>query len=573
MELSGVRRLKERELGLLRMVAEPCNPTRCGAIIQSSLPMSDPIDPRDLLAVLFRHKKKMLLSGLLVMGAAVAATALMQPRFRSQAMLFVRLGRENVALDPTASMGGGSVVAIPQMREDEINSVVEILRSRTLAERIVDKLEPHTILGRTAAQPQAATPVTGPGPTSDSVAANLGPLEMYARRLMPGPELSPREAAIEKLGKLLTVWAPKRSNVVCVSYDGPSPERAQQVVTQLIDLYLEDHVRLNRTAGSHNFFVEQTDQIRDRLTNTETQLRDLKNQTGMAAVEEQRKILVDRAGRLEDDVLRSTTELASLDAELVSLNEKLDHIPETRVTQRVSGLPNQAADLMRQQLYTLQLKEQELLSVFKADARQVQEIRRQIDEARGILAKEELERTQSTNGADPNFQQLQLSLHSKQTQAASLRARVDKSGQQLVQAKTALTQLNDDEMRIVQLRRDVEIQQSNYRKYAENLEQARIDQALKLERISNICVAQPATLEPRQVRPQPLVQLGAGLLASIVFGVGLAFVAEYFDRSIRSTRDLEQQLELIPLASIPSLPESVAKAAPIREKYAHAIPR
>jgi uncharacterized protein involved in exopolysaccharide biosynthesis len=379
--------------------------------------------------------------------------------------------------------------------------------------------------------------------------------------------------AIEKLGKLLTVWTPKRSTVVGVSYDGPSPEVAQQVVTQVVDLYLEDHVRLNRTAGSHDFFVEQTDQIRHRLAETETQLRDLKNQTGMAAVEEQRKILVDRTGRLEDDVLQSTADLASLDAELAALNEKLDRLPETRVSQRVSGLPNQAADLMRQTLYSLQLKEQELLSVFKEDTRQVQEIRRQIQEAQGILAKEEYQRTQSTNSADPTFQQLHLNLHSKQTQAASLRARMEKSREQLAQAKTSLEQLNDHEMRIVQLRRDVELQEANYRKYAENLEQARIDQALKLERISNIGVAQPATFEPQQVRPQRLLQLGVGLLASMVFGVGLAFMSEYFDRSIKTPHDLEQQLELISLVSVPSLPQSAIKLAPIREKHAHSIPR
>jgi uncharacterized protein involved in exopolysaccharide biosynthesis len=305
----------------------------------------------------------------------------------------------------------------------------------------------------------------------------------------------------------------------------------------------------------------------------ETQLRDLKNQTGMASVEEQRKILVDRIGRLEDDLLRNSAELSSLEAELASLNEKLDRLPETRVTQRVSGLPNQAADLMRQQLYSLQLKEQELLSTFKEDTRQVQELRRQIQEAEAILAREEYERTQSTNSSDPTFQQLHLSLHSKQTLAASLRVRVEKSREQLAQAKATLVQLNDDEMRIVQLRRDVELQEANYRKYAENLEEARIDQALKLERISNIGVAQAATLQPRQVRPQVALQLLAGLLASLVSGVGIALVAEYFDRSLKSEQDLEQQLELSPLVSIPSLPTGLARVAPIRESHAYPRPR
>ena len=101
-----------------------------------------------------------------------------------------------------------------------------------------------------------------------------------------------------------------------MSYDGPTAEVAQSVLSQLIELYLEEHVRLNRTAGSHDFFVEQTRESREQLNALETELRDLKNTTGMASVDDQRKILVDRIGRLEDDNLRTNAELVSLEAEL-----------------------------------------------------------------------------------------------------------------------------------------------------------------------------------------------------------------------------------------------------------------
>jgi uncharacterized protein involved in exopolysaccharide biosynthesis len=532
--------------------------------------MAEDLTPRFALHVVFRHKKKVLCLALLVTGCAVALTALIQPRYRSEAMLFVRLGRENVALDPTASMGGGSVVAIPQAREDEINSLVEILKSRVLAERIVDEFGPEKILGKTAERQPATTALS---PVNQWLEDHLGSLEPYWDRLAPGPPASPREEALEKFARLLNVWAPRRSTVVYVSYDAPSAETAQQIVTRMLDLYMEEHVRLNRTAGSHDFFVEQSQQSRQRLTAAEEQLRDLKNRTGMASVADQRTILVERVGRLEDGLLASNTELTSLEAEIAALNEKLDRLPETRVTQRVSGLPNQAADLMRQQLYGLQLKEQELLSKFKEETREVKEIRRQVQEAQAILAKEEYDRTQSTNSADPTFAQLHLNLHSKQTVLASLRARVERSREQLVQARAALELLNDHEMKLVQLQREVELEEANYRKYADNLEQARIDQALKLERISNIGVAQPATYEPRQVRPNTRLQIALGVLVGVLSGVLLAFAAEYYDRSIKTTRDIELQLELCPLVAIPRLPDRLVKPSTMRVSHAHALPR
>src|SRR5258708_17214696 len=67
--------------------------------------------------------------------------------YRSTAKLFVRLGRENVTLDPTATFGQTPVVAVPPTRENEINSVVEILRTRALLEEVVDRVGPAAILG------------------------------------------------------------------------------------------------------------------------------------------------------------------------------------------------------------------------------------------------------------------------------------------------------------------------------------------------------------------------------------------------------------------------------------------
>src|SRR5689334_8679514 len=65
--------------------------------------------------------------------SAVGVAAAIAPRtYRSQTKLFLRLGRENVTLDPTTTLGQTPVVAIPPSRENEINSVLEILKARTL---------------------------------------------------------------------------------------------------------------------------------------------------------------------------------------------------------------------------------------------------------------------------------------------------------------------------------------------------------------------------------------------------------------------------------------------------------
>src|SRR3954454_18268274 len=85
-----------------------------------------------------------------IVGAVLALLgAMFMPRsYYSEARLFVRFGREN-QVDPTAS--GGQMVALYESRESEINSLIEILKSRAIFDRVVNELGPELVLsGRPA---------------------------------------------------------------------------------------------------------------------------------------------------------------------------------------------------------------------------------------------------------------------------------------------------------------------------------------------------------------------------------------------------------------------------------------
>src|SRR6478736_3242175 len=65
-------------------------------------------------------------------------SALFMPRsYYSEARLFVRFGREN-QVDPIAA--GGQMVSLYESRESEINSLIEILKSRAVLDRVVEEL-------------------------------------------------------------------------------------------------------------------------------------------------------------------------------------------------------------------------------------------------------------------------------------------------------------------------------------------------------------------------------------------------------------------------------------------------
>src|SRR4030043_1644665 len=100
---------------------------------------------RDIFYTLFRHKWKMIIFFLAVVTSVALGTFLSTEIYRAEAKLMVRIGRESMTLDPTVTTG--QVMSIGQPREIEINSEMEILKSRELAERVTDTFGPKVILG------------------------------------------------------------------------------------------------------------------------------------------------------------------------------------------------------------------------------------------------------------------------------------------------------------------------------------------------------------------------------------------------------------------------------------------
>ena len=511
---------------------------------------------RDFYYILFRHKWKVILFFLAVVATVTVGTLLSTEIFKAEAKLMIRIGRENVSLDPTATTG--QVISIGQSRDSEINSELEILKSRELAGKVVDALGSKSFLENP--DESILDPAASRGPAQErlrelrrifgGLANKLQEFLIAADIVTP---LSDREKALIHLAKNLEIETQKNSNILFLSYEAPSAQFAQTVLGKLIDFFNDKHLVIHRTAGSYEFFNRQADQLRSQVAGVEEKLKNLKSKTGVSSLEEQKKILMNRIGALQTEGESNEAALAISRAKVKDLNEKLASISPTVVTQETKGSGNYGADLMRSRLYELQIREQDLLSRYAETSRPVLEIRRQIAEAQALLAKEEPTRTQVTTGINTTHQQLNLDLIKEMGNLSSLEAKSRVLKTQQEAARAELTDLNNTEVKMVNLQRELSLLDVKYRKYSDNLEQARIDQAMETNKISNISVVQAATASLKPVRPRKALNLALGLFLGIFGGLGLAFFSEYLDHSLRTPQDVEEKLDLQVLASIPFL--------------------
>src|SRR6185295_1888613 len=88
-----------------------------------------------------------------------------------------------------------------------------------------------------------------------------------------------------------------------------------------------------------------------------------------------------------------------------------------------------------------------------------------------------------------------------------------------------------------------------YRMHVDKLEQARVNDELGRDKISNVKVAQPATFVEKPSSPKKPLLLALGLAVAFCGSIGWAFLSEIFDQTLRTSEQVEKELGLPVLAS------------------------
>jgi len=135
----------------------------------------------------------------------------------------------------------------------------------------------------------------------------------------PVEEMKARDQAVRLFSKNLVIEASKKSSIITISYDAQTSELARDVITKLIGFYLDKHITVHRTTGSYQFFDQQKEELHAALVKTESELRDLKNQPGVAVLEEQCRILLD----LQREQEKNESEMAAATANIKALRGNL----------------------------------------------------------------------------------------------------------------------------------------------------------------------------------------------------------------------------------------------------------
>lgn len=499
---------------------------------------------RDMLYMLFRHKTKILAVSAAVFGGVVLYTYLTQEMYRSEAKLLIRLGRENLSVDPTVS---GPTLYPSRDRINEVNSEVSILQSRAIAEKVVDELGVDAFLEK----PDETLDVAPPVESMKSAQQDLRKIRREVRQaeetghgimvaLDLKTPLTPREKAVKVVMENLDVGVEAKTDIIGVTFDAPSRPLAQQALDALLRFYLEEHIRVHSAQATPQFFEQQTEALRSELVRREQALDAFRREHGITTMDRQKEVLLNQISGLEAQLANAQSEGMATEKRVTALEGSLKGRSKTLEISRTTGVTNYAADALKEKLLDLKLKETDLASRYPETHRPLLDVRQQIREAEAALKKENETHTEITTGVDDTYQQVQLALVNERAKLAALKAQQDSIASELDKQRGQLAELSAREIELQTLEREVQLAEKDYQQYRDSLQRARISSALDVDKVSNVSVVQPATLPMDPVKPNKIVNLFLGVFLALFAGMTFAFVFDYFDDSVNTPHQVER---------------------------------
>lgn len=479
---------------------------------------------------------------LVVVIGATAALMVMPGSYESNAMLFVKLGRESVTLDAIATTG--QTVNISEGREFEINTVAEVLANDGLASRVVEKMGTDRLLENADGL--------------EKLYGNQG-IQGFAKlqiaKLLGGMKRSGSGTDAERAAKIVisgrSVYPTPRSGLVHIGATANTPELARDILATMIDEYLGQHVSMHRSSGSEKFFAEQTEILKKRLAEAESDLAKLKNASGMLSVEGSRGQLQKQMDLIEQQRTTVMAQLAGSKSQADSLAKSVASIPERMTTSETKGLPNAARDSMRQQLYQQEIELKDMQSRLTESHPQVISAKKKIEEASRILETQQDDRSQTVSNVSTTHQSLSLEAMRQDAVKSGLESQLASLDNQRDETLARIEAMNATETRVLELERQVGLLAATYKTYSDKLEQTRITSELENERISNVHVVQAPSISTRPSSPNKPLLLAGALMLGLIGSYLIVALSEVLDRRVYRPEEVEEIADIPVLATLP----------------------
>lgn len=442
-------------------------------------------------AIVVKHSRLIVLCLVAGLLLAIAASLLSTPTYRATTVI-------NVEKDRSALFEiGGSPQVIAATEPEFLPTQTRLMKSREVAERVKRRL---------LALPQAAE--------DRKQLAALSPSEV--------------QTSVEAV--------PVRgTSLVELSFVGTSPKLSADVANAVADEYIQWILesKFQVVGQASKFLASQIGQLKREIEQKEQQLQAYGRENDIISADPQSNVTLQKLGSLNQDYATAVADRVSKESRY---REVQTSSPETLADSLSNGFVGQ----LRGDQARLERQYAEQLNLYKPDWPPMQQLKAQIDKGRQNL--------------DSVIQEtVRRARDVARTEYLTARRKEESLNAVLQRQKSETMALNSNAVEYNNLKVEVDTKRALLDKLLEQQAQTEVTSRLRGQGVSNVRVVDRALPPGSRFRPSHRRNAMQGLLFGIAFGLGLAFLLEYLDRSLRTPEQVEQSLGLPALAIIPSV--------------------
>jgi len=515
---------------------------------------------RDALNVLFCHKWKIILFFCTVVSSISVSTYRMPYFYSSEAKIVINAGRDPNTIAPIL----GPSQYLNQNQQERVNNEVIILKSRVLAEKVVNtigyehffkkrpkpsdkKTEQKVETSEPQKSPEQKVETSEPQKNSEQPPKQLEKPETAAEKANRIKDST--NAAVDQIMASLTVELRAISFVVGLTVTLRDPFLAQKVLKTLLDEYLKHYIEMNEPK-SVGVFKRRYDEYENKLREKEDMLHRFKVDNNIVSLDGQIGMLISRVGELMGQITAAESKIVGLETKVVDLENILPQHEKTIISQTVTGKTNNIVDALKNLLVKLQTQEIELVSRYPEDSRKVIEVKKQIELVEEILTSEPESLSELTETLNQNYDYFSRQLDDTKIELKSQETSLITMKQSLADYQEKLDRLLSFELTLKRLERERESILKEYQAQVEILQKADSYKALNESKIVSVDIIEPPTFSEEAVKPDKPKNIILAIVLGLFGGIGLAFFLDYFDDSMKTNEDVKRHLKLPVLAMI-----------------------
>lgn len=500
----------------------------------------DAITLKDLGRIVLKYKWTLLLIVALALAAAAIKTFLSTPVYRSTVILQIDRVTPRVVRfenDPEQERVGNDDAV--SMRTQQ-----ELLKSRSLAERVIDELRlDHSVRNQGSAALGEAPQVEEPEvqPETEAVPDYLDRLIAgYRKMTRPSSrntEVLGREAVIRNFLDSLTVEPVRSSRLVKLHADNTNPALAARIANSTVQAFIAMAMerRLESSSYAKSFLEDQIKQVKAKLEESERRLNSY-------AQANQILTLDDKTSAINQTYIDYATALAKAEQERIRAGAVLAEMKRSpEASQAV--VENKTIQTFKERRARLHVEYQENLRIYKPDFPKMLQLKAQIAEIDSQI-KDEIAAVAGS---------MQAQFDAAMSQETQMRNKVAETRKQVL-----TTQEHGIDMNL--LKREVDTNRQLYDNLLQRFKELGISGNITNNNVSVVDAAEPS-LFPH--KPNLLANLLIGLVAGVLLGAAIVVAMEVMDDSIKYPDEVERVLGLPLMGVIPKLRSKRSGGRPI----------